>query len=178
MLTRLRRNISSILRASVHVVVVVHLIELCGVGTRALDRSIDVAIPHQRFADLGIGVRLRGAGHNAGVREERVCIEHREELQCLLKEIHHLLRGHVVGVAGGVKGADASAVLAPFVFPERLVVAPVVLPVHGHVIQQVVAVEVFEDLRDVLVLTRFVTVLLVGSVAFVGPEGRILLVGI
>ena len=93
-----------------------------------------MAIPHQRFPDLGIGVRLCGTGHDARVREERVRVQRREELQRLLEEVDHLLRGHVVGVAGCVKGADAGAVLAPFVLPERLVVAPVVFPVYGHVV--------------------------------------------
>ena len=132
--TWLRRNKSPILRAPVHVIIVVHLIEFCGIGTRALDRSIDAAIPHQRSPDLSIGVRLRRAGHDAGVLEERVRVQRREQLQRLLEVIHHLLRGHVVGVAGGVKGTDAGAVFAPFVLPKRLVVAPIVLPVYGHVV--------------------------------------------
>ena len=133
-LTRLRRYIGPILRASVYVVVIVHLIELGRVGTATLDRRVDVAILHQRFPDFGIGVRLRGAGHDAGVLEEGVGVQHREELERLLEEIHHLLRGHVVGVAGGVEGADAGAVFAPFVLPERLVVASVIFPVDGHVV--------------------------------------------
>ena len=133
-------------------------------------------IPHQRLPDLGVRVRLRGAGHDARVPEEGVRVQRGEELQRLLEEVDHLLRRHVVGVAGGVEGADAGAVLAPFVLPERLVVAPVVFPVHGHVVQQVVPVEVFEDLGDVFVLAGFVAEGLVGSVAFVRPETRCLLV--
>lgn len=158
------------MRASIHVVVIVDLVELGSVGTAALDRSVDVAIPHQGFPDLGIGVRFRGAGHDPCVLEEGVRVQDGEELERLLEVIDHLLCGHVVGVAGCIKGANAGAVLAPFVFPERLVVAPIVLPVYGHVVQQVVAVEMFEDLGYVLVLSGFVAVLLVGSVAFVRPQ--------
>lgn len=99
-------------------------------------------IPHQRLPDLGICISLGGAGHDARVLEEGVRVQRGEELQRLLEEVDHLLRRHVVGVARRVEGADAGAVLAPFVLPERLVVAPVVFPVRGHVGQQVVSVEV------------------------------------
>lgn len=160
-LTRLRGYIRPILRAPIHIVVIIHFVKLRGVFPRALNRSIDMAIPHQRFPNLGICVRRRGAGHDARVLEECVGVQHGEELQRLLKIIHHLLRGYVVDVAGGVEGADAGAVFAPFVLPERLVVAPVVFPVDGHVVEQVVAVEVLEDLGDVFILAAFVAILLV-----------------
>ena len=171
-LTGLRRDIRPVLRAAVHVVIVVDLVELGAVGAGAFDGGVDVAVPHQRLPDLGVGVRRRGTGHDARGLEERVRVQDREQLEGLFKVVDHLLRGHVVGVAGGVEGADAGAVFAPFVLPERLVVALVVFPVHGHVVQQVVAVEVLEDLRDVFVLAAFVAELLVGSVAFVGPAKR------
>lgn len=134
-----------------------------------------MTIPHQRLADLGIGVRLRRTWHDARVLEELVCIQHGEELDGLFKVIDHLLRGHVVGVALCVEGADAGAVLAPLVFPERFVLALIVFPVYGHVVEEVVAVEVLEDLGDVLVLTGFVAELLVGSIAIIGPGNRHLL---
>ena len=171
-LTGLGGDVGPVLRAPVHVVVVVHLVELGGVGAAALDGRVDVAVPHQCFPDVGVAVRLGGAGDDAGVAEEGVGVQRGEELQGLLEVVDHLLRGDVVGVAGGVEGADAGAVFAPLVLPERLVVAPVVFPVYGHVVQEVVAVEVLEDLRDVLVLAGFVAELLVGSVAFVGPDGH------
>lgn len=170
--TRLRGNIRPILRAPVHVVVVVHLVELGAVFPRALNRGVDVTIPHERLADLGIGIRLRGAGHDPRVLEELICIQHGEELEGLFKVIDHLLRRHVVGVALGVEGADTGAVLAPLVFPERLVLTLIVFPVYGHVVEEVVAVEVLEDLGDVLVLSGFVAELLVGSIAFIGPAKR------
>ena len=129
-----------------------------------------MAIPHQCFPNLSICVRLRGAGYDARVFKECVCVQHGEQLQRLLDIIHHFLRGYVVDVAGSVEGADAGAVFAPFVLPEGLVVAPVVFPVDGHVVEQVVAVEVLEDLGDIFILPAFVTILLVGSVAFVGPS--------
>ena len=129
-----------------------------------------MAVPHQRFPNLSIRVRRRGAGHDARVFEEGVGVQHGEQLQRLLEKVHHFLGGYVVDVAGCVKGADASAVFAPFVLPEGLVVAPVVFPVYGHVVEQVVAVEVLEDLGDVCILAAFVAILLVGSVAFVGPS--------
>ncbi len=116
--TRLRRYISPILRAPVHIVVIIHLVQLRGVSPAALDRRVDMPIPHQRLPDLGIRIRLRGAGHDARVLEEGVRVQGGEELQRLLEEVDHLLRRHVVGVARGVEGADAGAVLAPFVLPE------------------------------------------------------------
>ena len=126
-------------------------------------------IPHQRLPNLSISVRLRGTRHDARILEEGIRVQDREELERLFKVIDHLLRGHVVGVAGRVKGADAGAMFAPFVFPEGFVLALVIFPVHCHVVQEIVAVEVLEDLGDVLVLSAFIAELLVGSVAFIGP---------
>ena len=137
-----------------------------------------MTIPYQRLANLGIRVRLRGARHDARVLEKCIRVQDREELEGLFKVIDHLLRGHVVGVAGRVKGADAGAVFAPFVFPEGFVLALVIFPVYCHVVQKIVAIEVLEDLRDVLVLSGFITELLVGSVAFIGPMTNHLLVWI
>ena len=132
--TRLCGNVRPILRATVDIVVVVHLVEFGAICTRALNRGVDMTIPYQCLADLGIGIRLRGAGHDPRVLEEGICVQHGEKLEGLFKEIDHLLRGHVVGVALGVEGADAGAVLAPLVFPERLVLALIVFPVYGHVV--------------------------------------------
>ena len=126
-------------------------------------------IPHQRLPNLSISVRLRGTRHDARLLQKRIRVQDREELERLFKVIDDLLRGHVVGVAGRVKGADAGAVFAPFVFPEGFVLALVIFPVHCHVVQEIVAVEVLEDLGDVLVLSGFIAELLVGSVAFIGP---------
>ena len=98
-LTRLCRNIGPILRASVHVVVVVYLIKLGGVGTGTLDSSVDVTISHQRLPNLGIGVRGRSARYDPCILEERVCVQHGEQLECLLEIIDHLLGRHVIGVA-------------------------------------------------------------------------------
>ena len=142
------------------------------ISPTALNRSIDMTVLDQGFPDLSVGVRLGSAGHDARILKEGICVQHGEQLECLLEVIDHLLRRHVVCVAGRVKGADASAVLAPFVFPERFVVAPVILPIYGHVVQQVVPVEVFQDLGDVLVLSGFIAELLVGSIAFIGPKRR------
>ena len=128
-----------------------------------------MTIPYQRLPNLGIGVRLRGAGNDARILEEGIRIQDREQLEGLFNVIDHLLRGHVVGVARRVESADAGAVFAPFVFPERFVLALVIFPVYCHVVQEIVAVEVLEDLRDVLVLSGFIAELLVGSVAFIGP---------
>ena len=133
-LTGLCRNIGPVLRTSVHVVVIVHLIKLSGVGPSALDCSVDMAILHQRFPNLGIGVRLRGARHDACIIEECVGVQHGEQLECLLEEVNDLLCRHVVGVARCIEGADARSVLAPFMLPERLVIAPIILPVYGHVV--------------------------------------------
>ena len=171
--TRLSRNIRPILRAPGHIVVIIHLIELRLIRPRALNRSIDMAIPYQRLPNLRIRIRVRGARHDARVLEKSVGIQDREQLERLFKIIHHLLRGHVVGVAGGVKGADAGTMLAPLVLPEGFVLALEVFPVDGHVVQEVVAVEVFEDLGNIFVLAAFVAELLVRSITFIGPKMRI-----
>ena len=170
MLTWLCRNIRPILRTSVHVVVIIHLVQLRLVRSGALDRSVDMAIPYQGLSDLSIRIRFGGAGHDARIFEEGVCIQDREELEGLFEIINHLLRWHIIGVAIGVEGADAGAVFAPLVFPEGLVLALIVFPVHLHVVQEIVAVEMFKDLGDVLVLAGFVAKLLVGAIAFIGPR--------
>ena len=77
-----------------------------------------MAMPHQRLADLGIGIRLRGTRHDPCVLEEIIRVKDREQLEGLFKVIDHLLCRDVVGITRRVKGADAGAVFAPFVLPE------------------------------------------------------------
>lgn len=169
LLTRLSRNIRPILGAPIDIVIIIHLIQLGTIAPRTLNRRIDIPPRHQRSPDLLIRIRLCSARDDTRVLQKGIRIQCREKLEGLLEEIDHLLRGDVIDIARRVKGADAGAVFAPLVFPEGFVVAAVVFPVHLHVVQEVVAVEGFEDLGDVFVLPGFVAVLLVGAVAFVGP---------
>ena len=169
-LTRLRRNIRPILCTSVHIVVIIHLVQLRAIFSGALNRSVDVTIPYQRLPNLSIRIRLGGARHDARIFEKGICIQDREELESLLEIIHNFLRWYIIGVAIRVEGTDAGTVFAPFVFPEGLILALIIFPVYLHVVQEIVAVEMFKDLGDVFVLTSFVAVLLVGAIAFIGPR--------
>lgn len=67
----------------------------------------------------------------------RVRIKTLKQIHHLLEEIAHFLLRGVVGVAAGVDGVDASAVLTPLVSPEGLVVAVDVDPVLLHVGQEI-----------------------------------------
>jgi hypothetical protein len=60
-------------------------------------------------------------------------------------------------------------VLVPLVLPEALVITLVVLPVGLHVGQQLAPTLRLEDLRDVRILARRITELLVRAVTVVGP---------
>lgn len=78
-----------------------------------------------------LGIRVRVAV------TYRVRIKALEQIHHLLEEIAHFLLRGVVGVAAGVDGVDASAVLAPLVSPEGLIVAVDVDPVLLHVGQEI-----------------------------------------
>lgn len=101
-----------------------------------------------------------------------VRIETLEKIHHLLEEIADFLLRGVVGVAAGIDGVDASAVLAPLVSPETLVVAVDVDPVVLHVGQEIGATLFCQDVRDVGVGTRGVAAGLVGAVTVVGPGLR------
>lgn len=60
----------------------------------------------------------------------------------------------------------------PFVLPEFLRRLIVALPVRLHVVQQTLLARRLQNLRDVLVRARWVTVLLVRAVAVVRPGER------
>jgi hypothetical protein len=115
-----------------------------------------------------------------------VRIEALEKIDSLLEIITDFFLGLVVAVAVGLDGVDASAcivvsvgwelsdrhkrtVFVPLVLPEALVIALVVLPVGLHVGQQLGPTLGLEDLRDVRILTRRITELLVRAVTVVGP---------
>lgn len=101
-----------------------------------------------------------------------VRIETLEKIHHLLEEIADFLLRGVVGVAAGIDGVDASAVLAPLVSPEALVVAVDVDPVVLHVGQEIGATLCCQDVRDVGIGTRGVATGLVGAVTVVGPVLR------
>ena len=107
------------------------LIQLVRVG--ALDHRCNPPGRLQRGDDRVARVRLAAIGRDPRVRQPGVGWQRLEQIHRLLEEIHHLLLGHVVGVATRLQGADAGAVLAPLVLPEALVVALVVFPIGVHV---------------------------------------------
>jgi hypothetical protein len=124
----------------------------------------------QRGLDVCGGVCLAGGGHDACVRKERVRGQRLEERDGAVEEDGHFLRGLVVGVAGGVEGRDACAVLAPFVLPEGLVVTLVVFPVLLHVAQGLIGTGGLKNLRDVGISAFGVAVRFVCAIAVVGPQ--------
>lgn len=166
---RLRGHIDAILRTAGDVEMVVDLLQLATLA--AADGGIDAAAePAQRLLDLLGRVGLGGGGHDARHGEELVAVQALEELDRFPEVVDHFLLRGVVDVAFRVEGRDAGAVLAPFVLPEGFIIAGVVLPVFLHVFEQAVGVVRLQDLRYVLVLAGFVAVLVVGTVAVVGPE--------
>jgi hypothetical protein len=98
-----------------------------------------------------------------------VSVQRLEQVHDLLEEIADLLLGRVVGVAARFDRVDAGAVLAPLVLPEGLVVAVDVHPVLVHVCQQLAAALLLQDVGDIGVAPRRVTVGLVRAIAVVGP---------
>jgi hypothetical protein len=103
-----------------------------------------------------------------------------------LEIITDLFLGLVVGVAAGLDGVDASAyvtisvwsglsdlqkrtMLVPLVLPEALIITLVVLPVGLHVGQQLGPTLRLEDPRDIRILARGITELLVRAITVVGP---------
>lgn len=62
-----------------------------------------------------------------------------------MEVIHNFLGGFVVRVALWLQCGYASSVFGPFVLPEGLVVAFVVLPVRAHVIEQVRLAKALDD---------------------------------
>ena len=104
----------------------------------------------QRIGNLCQGVRSSSAGRDTGISKPLVGRQGLEERAYAVEEVGHLLCRLVIGVAVRVKGADAGAVLAPFMLPEALVVALVVFPVRLHVAQRIRIAGCLEDLCDVV----------------------------
>lgn len=99
----------------------------------------------------------------------RIRIKTLEQIHHLLEEIANFLLRGVFRVAVWVDGVDASAVLAPLVSPEGLVVTVDVDPVLLHVGQEIGATLFCQDVCDVGVGTAGVAARLVGAVTVVGP---------
>lgn len=146
-------------------VVVPQLVEL---AAAAADDGVVAVVRGQRGLDRRERVRLRGRGHDAGGGEPVVGGQRLEEGHGLVEVVGHLVRGLVRGVTLRVQRADARAVLAELVLPERLVLALVVLPVRLHRLQRARRL-LLEDRGDVRVLPVQVAVLLIRAVAVVGP---------
>lgn len=169
MFTWIGRDERARLRRPLDIIEIPDLIQLVRVG--ALDHGDDPPGRLQRGDDRIACIRLAAAvGHDARVGKPGVGRQRLEQIDRLLKEIHHLLLRHVVGVAARLQGADAGAVLAPLVLPEALVVALVVLPVGVHVREEVGGSRGGNDGGDVGVGARGVAVGVVGAVAVVGPQ--------
>lgn len=96
-------------------------------------------------------------------------IEAFEKVDCFLEEINDLFLRSVTGVAARVQGADASAVLAPLMRPETLVVPLIVLPICVHVIEKVSLAIRREDVGYVGVGTVWIAVRVVCPVTVVWP---------
>lgn len=115
----------------------------------AAEGDLGAVVLLQDALDLGEAVGLIGAGGDAGIREPLVCRESLEELDSASEEIRSLLGSLVVRVAVRVESGDASAVLAPFVLPEGLVLALIVLPILLHVVKSLTGSIGGEDITDV-----------------------------
>lgn len=103
----------------------------------AAESDFGAVLLGQDALNLGERISLASGWRDASVGEPLVRWQSLEEFDRLGEEIRGFLGGLVAAVALGVKSADASAVLAPFVLPKGLVVAFVVLPVLVHVVKRV-----------------------------------------
>ena len=117
----------------------------------ATERDLCAVVLLQDTLDLVEAVGLVGGRGDAGVSKPLVGRQSLEKLDGTSKEISGLLGFLVVGVAVRFEGGDASAVLAPFMLPECLVLALVVLPVLLHVVKSVSGSVGGEKIADVLV---------------------------
>ena len=117
----------------------------------AAESDLGAMVLLQDALDLGEAVGLVGAGGDACLRQPLVGRESLEELDSASEEIRSFLSILVVRVAVRVEGGDASAVLAPFVLPEGLVLTLVVLPVFLHVVKSLSSSIGGENIADVCV---------------------------
>lgn len=129
------RNKLSIEQRALEMEVPADLVQVFAV---AVEGRCDAPRRLQRRSDLGQGKSLAGVGGDTSLGEPLVRREGLEQCDDLLEERDGFgaLRAPT-GQAGRLEGAVARAVLAPFVFPELLVLAVDVDPVLVHEVEGV-----------------------------------------
>ena len=105
-----------------------------------------------------------------GERTHGIAIQRLEQVDRLLEIDNDFLLRRIRGITFRLHGTNASAMLVPLMLPKALIITPVVFPIGFHVIQQCCLAGSLQDLRDVGVFARSVTVGVVGPVAVVGPQ--------
>jgi len=120
--------------------------------------------------DLGVGVGLGGAGSDTSTSEPIVGGQIFEQRDSGVEEVHKLVFLFVVVVAVGIQGGVTSSVLAPFVLPERLVIALVVLPVGLHIAQDITMTFVQKDATNIGICSRAIACSFVRAITVVRPQ--------
>lgn len=100
------------------------------------------------------GGKVSRDAHCVKVRAHCVSVKRLEQIDGLLEEIRNFLLRGISSIAAGLQCTDTGAVLAPFMFPETLVVSVLIQPVLIHIIQQVILAVRLQNLRDIGVCTR------------------------
>lgn len=136
----------------------------------APQRDVGAVPAGQRAPDPVERVRLAGRGRDARVLQPPVRRQRLEQVDSRPEKVGRLLPGPVAVVAPGREGADAGAVLGPFVLPKGLVVALVVLPEPPHVGQGVGGAVARQDVLDSRVGAAAVALGGIRAVTVVGPE--------
>ena len=139
--------------------VVINLLQLIITRSSTLDTRVDASSEcPQRFLHLRTGVGLRGAWDNTREFEEKIRVQRFEQINGFLEKIHNFFLRSVVNVAVGVECRNAGSMLAPFVFPERFVVAALVFPIGFHIGKKRGAAVRAQDGANVCVLACFIAV--------------------
>lgn len=89
----------------------------------------------QRLLDLAARVGFARARDNPGTLQPVVRGQGLEQIDHRLKELRHFLGRLVIGIALGIEGGDACAVLVPLMGPETVGGTLIASPVLLHVVQ-------------------------------------------
>lgn len=92
-----------------------------------------------------------------------------EQVHSSLKVINHFLLWNVTRVAARRKSTNASTMFGPFVLPEGLIVAGIILPIRVHGIKDISPARRGYDGGYVGVLTRWVAEGIISAIAVVRP---------
>lgn len=164
---RLSRNKLALLKRALHIEMVPNLVQRLSLTSDSNTRTV---LRSERILDLRCGVRLLCGRLDAGLGKPLVRGQLLEQRDGPLDVVGCFLAGLVIGVAASLKGADASAVLVPLVFPEGLVITVLANPVLVHVRECRVAEELGHNRLDICVLTALITELRVRAVAVIRPK--------